>query len=260
MANLSVKTVINEYKKMVKDLVKDPTPGHKAIVVYGGFMGKTFQTHEALKGKFSDCYHQPSLPYKTIRKNWVHNLIKDSRKGLPVIVLDTYMFPYTELKKSVPEYKELVNSLSTGNFGFTLSKPYKYVDELENETKAIPAGFYEINSNLIFLVGYSVPKDLIDIIPSFNFDFEVKPFLTYIRANVDTIFPELTKLTHEVRLELVDHLLMAYENGQFKKITFGGIRDVFRERGFYEKMKKDGKETRDFDEVLAQVIHELNEA
>jgi len=258
MVNKTVKSVINNYIKMVKELGKDPDPGHKAVVVYGGYMGKTHQTHKALEGKLSECYHPVAHPYKSIRKNWVYNIINDSMKGWPIIVLDTYMFPYQSLKKSVPEYTELVTSIPKGTFGFTLSKPYKYTNTLEKKIETIPAGFFEIKSNLIFLIGYSVPNELISILPSFNFDFEVEPFLEYIRSNVDTIFPELDDLTHEIRLELVDALLMAYEKGLFRKINFNGIWEIFRDRGFYEKMKKEGKETRDFTESFADSLRSLN--
>lgn len=256
MDDISVNNVIEKYKKMVKDLGKDPNPGHKAVVVYGGYMGKSYHTYEALKDiGLEECYPEGAFPYNNLQKDWIYNIIMESRKHLPIIILDSYWFPYTSCKEKVPEYNELVKSISNGKFGFILSKPYRYVNGITHDNEIIPEGFFEIKSNLIFLVGYSLPNDLIDIIPSFNFNFNGTQLLMYIRENIDTIFPELDILTHEARLEMVDILSMAYEKGIYETFDFKWIKDAFAERYIFEKKRKDGESIEEFYKDFAQKLN-----
>jgi hypothetical protein len=241
MDDISASSVIENYKNIVKELGKSPNPGHKAAVVYGGYMGKSYHTHEALKNLgLETCYPEVIFPYNNLRKDWIYNMIKSSKKGLPLIIFDSYWFPYTSCKKKVPEYNELVKSISEEKFGFTISKPCKYENEI------IPEGFFEIKSNLIFLIGYSVPNDLINIMPSFDFNFCGKQLLAYIRENIDTIFPELDILTHEVRLEMLDILNVAYEKGVYEIFDFKWIKDAFFERSVFENRKKENETLEDF--------------
>jgi len=258
MAEISVQKVIEDYKEAVKELGKDPNPGHKAIVVYGGYMGKTFHTHNALHEIGLDaCYTNDILFYSKNRKDWIYNIINNNRKKLPLIVVDTYIFTYYSCKKSIPEYKELVKSIPTGKFGFTLLKPYTISDSTDDVEHTIPAGFYEITSNLVFLVGYAIPKDLIAIMPSFNFNFEVKQLLEYIRESIDTIFLDLDDMTHDDRLELVDFLTLAYEKGAFDKLDFKAITTSFYKRNSYAKEKKEKTATKDLDTVYNSIIYSI---
>ena len=259
MADISAKKVIEDYKEAVKELAKDTNPGHKAIVVYGGYMGKSFHTHNILHEiGLDDCYTNDILVYNKNRKDWIYNIINNNRKNLPLIVIDTYMFTYASCKKSIPEYKELVKSIPTGKFGFTLSKPFIYSNSTDNVDYTIPAGFYEITSNLVFLVGYAIPKDLIAIMPSFNFGFDVKQLLTYIRESIDTIFPDFNNLSHDDRIELVDFLIMAYEKGAYSKLDFKGITNAFYKRYSFEIKKNENNNTKDVDSVLKSIIYDIN--
>jgi len=237
----SVNNIINNYKNKLKELAKDPSPGQNAIVVYGGHMGKSYHTLSVLNDiGLEKCY--PESPYLNlkIRKNWIQTIIKESKKGLPIIILDSFWFSYMSCKKKVPEFVELIKSIPEKKFGFTLHKPFKYFNSDTQRTELIPEGFFEIKSNLIFIVDYSVPKDLIDIMPSFNFNFDGKQLLAYIRENIDTIFPKLDNLTHEIKLEIVDLLDMAYEKGTYETFDFKWITDAFEQRYIFEKRKKPG--------------------
>jgi len=247
MEKQSVNDIINNYKNKVKELGKDHSPGHNAIVVYGGYMGKSYHTLSALNDIGLDkCYPDISFPYNDFQKNWIFNIIRDSKKRLPIIILDSYQFSYISCKEKVPEFIELIQSISKGKFGFTLSEPYKYFNRDTEETEVISEGFFEIKSNLIFLVGYTVPKELIDIIPSFNFNFDGKQLLVYIRENIDTIFPKLDNLTHEMKLEIVDLLDIAYEKGTYETFDFKWITDAFIHRSSFEKSKMTGDTSEDF--------------
>jgi len=255
---ISAKKIIENYKEAVKELGKDTNPGHKAIVVYSGYMGKSFHTHNILHEiGLDDCYTNDILLYNKHRKDWIYNIINNNRKKLPLIIIDTYIFTYVSCKKNIPEYKELVKSIPTGKFGFTLSKPYVYSYLTDNVEYTIPAGFYEITSNLVFLVGYTIPKDLIAVMPSYNFDFSVKQLLDYIRECIDTIFPEYDNLTHYDRLELVDFLTRAYEQGTYNMLDFKGITTAFFERNLYEIKKKDNTATEDLNTVLTSIIRKI---
>jgi hypothetical protein len=181
-----------------------------------------------------------------------------SKPNIALIVIDTYIFTYASCKKSFPEYKELVKSIPEGKFGFTLSKPFLYSDPTDHKEYTIPAGFYEINSNLVFLVGYATPKDLVKIMPSFNFDFSVKQLLDYLRECVDTIFPEFDILTHDDRLELIDFLTMAHEQGAYNTLDFKRIGIAFSDRAYYEEMKKDNTSAKDLDAVLKGIVYKIN--
>jgi hypothetical protein len=241
MGDISASNVIESYKNMVKELGKSLDPGHKAAVVYGGYMGKSYHTHEILKSIGLDaCYPEVVLPYNNLRKDWIYNMIKSSKRNLPLIIFDSYWFPYTSCKKEIPEYNELIKSISENKFGFTISDPCKYGNEI------IPEGFFEIKSNLIFLIGYSLPDDLINIMPSFDFNFNGRQLLTYIRENIDTIFPELDILTHEMRLEMLDILNIAYEKGVYETFDFKWIKNAFFERYAFENGKKENKTLEDF--------------
>jgi len=253
MVETSVGTVIENYKNMVKELGRDPNPGHKAIAVYGGYMGKTFHTKAALNDiGLDECYLQPAFPYEDIRKNWIFNVKNEINKRNPIIILDSYWFPYMSCKEKIPEYNELIASISHDKFGFTLSKPNKYFGEDTDKDETIPADFYEIKSNLIFIVGYSVPNDLINIMPSFNFNFEGKQLLAYLRDNVDTIFPKLDLLTHEIRLEMIDLLSNAYEKGIYETFDFKWIKDAFHNRCIFEKKQMDGDAKDNFYEEFSR--------
>jgi len=244
----SVNTIINNYKNKVKELAKDPNPGKKAIVVYGGYMGKSYQTLSVLNEiGLDNCYPEtPLYLYNVIRKDWIQNIIKDSKKGLPILILDSYWYPYTSCKKKVPEFIELIKSISKGKFGFTLHKPFKYYNRDTKKFEIIPEGFFEIKSNLIFLVRNPVPKELINIMQSFNFNFDGKQLLVYIRENIDTLFPKLENLTHEMKLEVVDLLDMAYENGVYETFDFKWITGAFVHRSNFEKRKKPGETSEQF--------------
>jgi len=258
MADISVKKVIEDYKEAVKELGKDTNPGHKAIVVYGGFMGKSLHTYNSLhENGLDDCYTDELLMYHKNRKDWLYNIICKNRKKLPLIVLDSYIFTYYSCRKSIPEYKELVKSIPTGIFGFTLSKPYIFYDSIDKSESIIPAGFYEITSNLVFLVGYAIPKDLIAVMPSFNFDFEVKQVLTYLRESIDTIFSEYSNIEHDDRLALVDFLEQACEKVACKKLDFKIIRNAFFERNQFETEKKDNSSTKDINTVYKRIISDM---
>ena len=238
----SVDTIINNYKNKVKEMAKDPNPGQNAIVVYGGYMGKSYHTLSVLNDIGLDkCYPDSPYLYNNIRKGWIQNIIQDSKKRVPIIILDSYWFPYMSCKKKVPEFVELLQSISKGKFGFTLHKPFKYFNIDTQKIEVIPEGFFDIKSNLIFLVGYYVPNDLIDIMPSFNFNFDGKQLLLYIRENIDTIFPNFDNLTHEIKLEIVDLLDMAYENGVYETFDFKWIKDAFENRCIFEERKKSGE-------------------
>ena len=248
MSEFSASTIIDNYKNKVKELVQDPNPGHKAIVVYGGYMGKTYNTHIALKEIGCDEYYpnSPSELYHKIRKDWVFNMVRNAQKGFPVLILDSFHFPHSSCKKKVPEYKELIKSISEDKFGFNLSKSIKvkltHISTDNKETTDLISaqeGFFKIKSNLIFLVGYSEPKDLINIMPSFNFNFTNEQLLLYIRENVDSIFPELDFLTHENRLEIVDSLTSACEKHLIENLNFGLIRDAFGKKYIQEKKSRD---------------------
>jgi hypothetical protein len=259
MADISAKKVIEDYKEAVKELGKDPNPGHKAIVVYGGFMGKSFHTYNSLHEiGLDDCYDTDIYMYNKPRKDWVYSIICNNRKKRPLIVIDSYKFSYYSCKKSVPEYKELVKSIPTGKFGFTLSKPYIFQDLSDKTDYTIPAGFYEITSNLVFLIGYAIPKDLIAVMPSFNFNFDVKQLLAYIRETIDTFLPEYGDLSHDDRLALVDFLAFAYEQGAYDKLDLKGIRSAFFERNLFETEKKDNSNTKDLNAVLKHIIYDIN--
>jgi hypothetical protein len=234
----SASSVIENYKNKVKELGKDPNPGHKAIVVYGGYMGKSYHTYAALDEiKLYECYPEVTTPYIK-RKGWVDHVINNAKKNLPLLVIDSYMFPYSTCKREFVEYNELVKSIPESKFGFYLSQPYK----LENET--IPEGFFEIKSNLVFIVGYSIPDDLIDVMPSYNFNFDGSQLLSYLRENIDTIYPKLDILTHEMRIEMVDLLSKAYEDGVYDScghFDFQWINDAFHDRYFFETKRKSGE-------------------
>ena len=249
MGDLSVKSIIEDYKKAVKELSQDPDPGKKAIVVYGGYMGKTFQTHSALNEIDHDEYYlDVSFPYNKVRKDWIHNIIKSSRLNNPVIILDSYWFSYQTCKKEIPEFNELIDSIPSGKFGFTLSETFSFYNNDSKEKKETlpPCSFIEIKSNLIFLIGYSTPDDLISIMPSFNFNFEGKQLLSYIRENIETIFPECDNLSINDRLEMVDLLNEALEIGVYKELDFKWIQDAFWERKIFEQRKKEDQTKEDF--------------
>jgi len=258
MADISAKKVIEDYKEAVKQLGKDPNPGHKAIVVYGGFMGKSFHTYNSLHEiGLDDCYDTDIYVYNKLRKDWVYSIISNNRKKRTLIVIDSYKFSYYSCKKSVPEYKELVKSIPTGKFGFTLSKPYIFHDFTDKTDYTIPAGFYEITSNLVFLIGYAIPKDLIAVMPSFNFDFEAKQVLTYLRENIDTILPEYSNIGHDDRLALVDFLELACEKGMCKKLDFKIIRNAFFDLNSFETEKKGNTTTKDINTVYKRIISDM---
>jgi hypothetical protein len=82
--------------------------------------------------------------------------------------------------------------------------------------------------------------------PSFNFYFDGKQLLVYIREYIDTIFPKLYNLTHEIRLEIVDLLDMAYEKGVYETFDFKWIADIFEQRAIFEKRKKTGDTSKEF--------------
>jgi len=249
-----VSTVIENYKNKVKELGNDPNPGHKAIVVYGGYMGKTFQTHAALNDiGLEDCYPNLAFPYKDIRDNWIYNIVSNNIRKR-IIILDSYKFPYISCKEEIPEYNELITSISQDKFGFSISKPFKYVNPDNDKNEVIPVGFYKIKSNLIFIIGHTIPNDLISIMPSYNFNFEGKQLLEYLRDNVDTIFPDFDILTHEVRLELIDLLGEAYEIGTYEELNFKWIEHAFNARCIYEEEKKKGKTTEEFNKTYARKL------
>jgi hypothetical protein len=260
MNEQSVNSIIENYKSKVKELGKDPSPGHNAIVVYGGYMGKSYHTLSVLNEIGLDkCYPDVSFPYNDLRKDWIHNIIQDSIRGLPIIILDSYWFPYVSCKEKVPEFVELIKSIPEDKFGFTLNEPYKYINRATQKNEVLTKGFFEIKSNLIFLVGYTVPKDLIDIMPSFNFNFDGKQLLVYIRENVDTIFPKLDNLTHEIRLETVDLLDVAYEKGVYETFDFKWIKDAFEHRYIFEKRKKTGETSEDFNKDYGLTLRKIKD-
>ena len=86
--------------------------------------------------------------------------------------------------------------------------------------------------------------------PSFNFNFTNEQLLLYIRENVDSLFPELNILTHEIRLEIVDSLTSVCEKHTIENLHFGLIRDAFGERYIFEKRKH-----RDRVEILSILFH-----
>jgi len=249
MKNLSVGTVIENYKNSVKELAQDSNPGNKAIVVYGGYMGKSLHTLAALKEIGMDEYYpdSPAFPYNDIQKDWLNYVINYALEAKPVLILDSYWFAHKSCIEKIPEYVELVKSIPTGKIGFTLSKNFVYIDSFSNKKNKIKAGcFFEIKSNLIFLVGYSTPVDLIEIMPSFNFDFDGNQLLSYIRENIETIFPEEENITLEDQLEMVDLLSEAYKIGVYKSLDFKWIEDAFSRRISFERRKKDGETKEDF--------------
>jgi len=246
MAEMSVGKIIDSYKKAVIKLAKDKKPGHKAIVVYGGYMGKSYHTLNALKEVgFEECYSQTLLVYNKARKDWVYNTISEARKGNPIIMFDSCIYPYKTWLGKVPEFKELIKTIPEGKFGFTLKKPYKYYIDTK-KYEIIPEGFFEIKANLIFLVGYTTPKEMIDIMPSFNFNFEGKQLLDYLRENVDTLFTDFDNLTHEIRLETIDILSMAYDNNVYETLDFKWIIDAFSARQIFEEKRTKNDNTEDF--------------
>ena len=244
---MSVGEIIDSYKKAVIKLAKDKKTGHKAIVVYGGYMGKSYHTLSALKeAGFEECYSRTVLMYEKARKDWVYNTISEAKKGNPIIMFDSYIYPYKTWLGKVPEFKELIKTIPEKKFGFTLNKPYKYYNLDTKKNEIIPEGFFEIKANLVFLVGYTTPKELIDIMPSFNFNFEGKQLLDYLRENADTIFPDLDNLTHEIRLETIDILSMAYDSNVYETLDFKWIKDAFRERQIFEEERVKNDNTEDF--------------
>ena len=50
MPSKSVKQIIDEYISTIETMAKDPTPGHKSIVIYGDFMDKPYNTMNILNG------------------------------------------------------------------------------------------------------------------------------------------------------------------------------------------------------------------
>ena len=161
-------------------------------------------------------------------------------------MFDSYIYPYKTWLGKVPEFKELIKSIPEGKFGFTLNKPYKYNNMDTKKDEIIPEGFFEIKANLVFLVRDTTPKELIDIIPSFNFNFEGKQLLDYLRENADTIFPDFDNLSHEMRLETIDILSMAYDNNVYETLDFKWIKDAFCERSYFEATRTENDSTEDF--------------
>jgi hypothetical protein len=252
MSEVTASAIIDNYKKSIKELCKDSNPGHKAIVVYGGYMGKSFHTLSALKEiGLEEYYPSASLPYNNIQKDFVFNLIREAGKFQQLIILDSYMFPYETCKEKVPEYNELISSLTSDRFGFNLKKPFNYSDK-DNKTKEIiPEGFFEIKSNFVFLVGYSEPKELIDIIPSFNFNFTSNQLLDYVKDNIDTVFFEYDNLTKEMKLETLELVKEACEIGVYDTLDYKWIKDAFGERLLFEK-KKENDNSLDFKKEFAK--------
>ena len=95
-------------------------------------------------------------------------------------------------------------------------------------------------------MGYTTPKELIDIMPSFDFNFEGKQLLDYLRENVDTMFFDYDNLTHEMRLETIDILSMAYDNNVYETLNFKWIQDAFSERSYFEEKRTNDDSTEDF--------------
>ena len=247
MTEKSVGEIIDCYKKAIIELAKDKKPGRKAIVVYGGYMGKSYQTLTALKeAGYEECYSRTILMYGKARKDWVYNTITEAKKRNPIIMFDSYIYPYTTWLKKVPEFKELLKTMPEKKFGFTNNKPYKYYNMDTKKDEIIPEGFFEIKSNLIFLVRHENPKELIDIMPSFNFNFEGRKLIDYLRENADTIFPDHDNLTHEMRLETIDILSMAYDNNVYETLDFKWIKDAFNARALFEERRKDNDSIKDF--------------